>query len=101
MGYSYPFVEYKGHEIYITEFGFFVNDVEFATEEEAMAWIDEDISSEPLVIFPKERDTYAVTYVPPRGRRSYTKYVTAWNSEDAINRVLEIIPQGSRIVDVN
>lgn len=95
------YIEYKGYEIEITEFGFLVNDIEFATEEEAMAWIDGDTSSEPIVVFPKNRETYAVTYVPPHGRRSYTQYVTAWNSADAVNQVLEIIPQGSRIVDVN
>ena len=95
------YIEYNGYEIEITEFGYLVDGVEFATEEEAIDYIDGNISSDPVVSFPAERNTYAVTYVPPRGRRSYTKYVTALNPDDAVARVREIIPARSRIVDVN
>lgn len=95
--------EYKGHQMKVTDFGVLVDGMEFATEEEAMDWIDfieADDTPNTVPSAPVEVE-YAVTYVPRGGRSSNTMYMMASNPDEAVQRVLNIIPRGSYIVDVN
>lgn len=99
--------DYLGYTIDVTDSGVCVDGMEFATIDDAFDWIDStmisddyssaDIPEEPMV----EYQEYAVTYVKPRGYQSNTMYIIAADPDDAVRQVLDIIPAGSEIIDVN